>query len=71
MSTIQWVYANGSSWIVLDPLAQQHIEYLWSQNASNWIQTRSFRAPVYVDVSQMCLVEGGMSYTIARRMRLK
>jgi hypothetical protein len=69
MGSIQWVYANGSSWITLDPLAQRHIESLWSHNASNWIQTTSFRYPVYVDVSQMCLVMGGYSYAIARRCR--
>ncbi|KAI8988568.1 hypothetical protein BDF20DRAFT_813445 [Mycotypha africana] len=66
-SSVQWVYANGCNWVVLDALAQQHIESLWSQNGASWIQSRSFRAPIYVDISQMVLLCNGTSYTIARR----
>lgn len=67
MATVQWVYANGCSWVTLDATAQQDIESLWEFNASNWIQSRSFRSPVYVDISQMLLMCDGMSYSIARR----
>ncbi|KAI8886860.1 hypothetical protein K501DRAFT_176797 [Backusella circina FSU 941] len=67
MTSAQWVYANGSSWIVLDNLAQNYIEGLWSRNSSNWIQSNSFRKPVYVDTAQMCLIIDGIAYTIARR----
>lgn len=65
--TIQWVYANGSSWVTLDAAAQKHIESLWSHNSSSWIQSQSFYSPVYVDIGQMLLMCNGMSYTIARR----
>jgi hypothetical protein len=67
MASVQWVYANGSSWVTLDALAQNQIESLWSHNGSNWIQTSSFGTPVYVDISHMCLLSQGISYTIARR----
>lgn len=67
MGSVQWVYANGCNWIALDITAQKHIESLWSHNASSWIESRSFPTAVYVDISQMCLLCNGMSYTIARR----
>ncbi|KAI8069089.1 uncharacterized protein B0P05DRAFT_551534 [Gilbertella persicaria] len=67
MGSIQWVYANGSSWVTLDSLAQSHIESLWSHNSSSWIQSQSFRCPVYVDIGQMMLMCNGTCYSIARR----
>lgn len=69
MTTIQWVYANGCTWVTLDSSAQQDIESLWEYNASSWIKSRSFRSAVYVDISQMILMCEGMSYTIARRRK--
>jgi hypothetical protein len=66
MAAIQWVYANGCNWVVLDAVAQNHIESLWYQNGSNWIQSKSFQCPVYVDIGQMVLMCNGQSYTIAR-----
>lgn len=66
MTSIQWVYANGSAWVALDATAQKHIESLWSYNASSWIQCQVFPSPVYVDIDQMSLICNGMSYTIAR-----
>ena len=67
MASVQWVYANGSSWITLDSAAQRHIESLWSHNASSWIESVTFTSPVYIDMDQMALLCGGVSYTIARR----
>jgi hypothetical protein len=67
MAAIQWVYANGCNWVTLDALAQSHIESLWSSCGSSWIQTRSFRSPVYIDISQMLLMCNGTAYSIARR----
>ncbi|CAO3621554.1 unnamed protein product [Mucor hiemalis] len=65
--TVQWVYANGSLWITLDLQAQKQIEILWSRDAANWISSKSFRSPVYVDTSEMVLMCDGLSYVIARR----
>jgi hypothetical protein len=67
MASIQWVYANGSQWVVLDKSAQFSIEQLWSRNSSSWIRCNTFSAAVYVDVSQMALICNGYSYTILRR----
>ncbi|GAA5803126.1 hypothetical protein HPULCUR_008601 [Helicostylum pulchrum] len=67
MTSVQWVYANGSAWVALDSTSQQHIESLWSYNASSWIECQIFHSPVYVDIDQMSLICNGMSYTIARR----
>lgn len=64
---VQWVYANGSSWITLDKYAQSQIETLWSRDASSWIDSPSFRGPVYVDTSEMVLMVDGLQYVIARR----
>ncbi|KAI9362745.1 hypothetical protein BD770DRAFT_381687 [Pilaira anomala] len=64
---VQWVYANGSTWVTLDVNAQYQIETLWTRDASSWIDSASFRGPVYVDTSEMVLMFGGLSYTIARR----
>jgi hypothetical protein len=69
MNSIQWVYANGSQWVALDRTAQLNIESLWSNNASNWINCRTFPSAVYVDISQMALIWNEMSYTIARIRR--
>jgi hypothetical protein len=62
----QWVYANGCNWVTLDDVTQYHIETLWNQNGSNWIQSKSFHCPVYVDIGQMVLVCNDQAYTIAR-----
>lgn len=67
MPSVQWVYANGCNWIVLDSIAQSQIECLWAQNGSSWIQSRSFTSPIYVDISQMVLMCDGTAYSIARR----
>jgi hypothetical protein len=67
MVSVQWVYANGSSWVTLDRSAQTQIETLWSRDASNWINSSSFQGPVYVDTSEMLLMCAGLSYAIARR----
>ncbi|KAI8891320.1 hypothetical protein K501DRAFT_166692 [Backusella circina FSU 941] len=66
---VQWVYANGSSWVSLDPRAQAQLEQLWSINSSYWIQSDNFnfKGPLYADIGQMCIVYNGMTYTIARR----
>ncbi|GAN09434.1 hypothetical protein MAM1_0267d08961 [Mucor ambiguus] len=64
---VQWVYANGSTWVTLDLSAQYQIESLWSRDASSWINSDSFRGPVYVDTSEMVLMFGGLSYVICRR----
>lgn len=65
--SVQWVYATGSSWVTLDQSAQSQIETLWKRDASNWINSSSFRGPVYVDTSEMILMYAGYSYAIARR----
>lgn len=67
MAAIQWVYANGSNWVVLDKDTQCNIEMLWKNNASNWVSSQSFREPVYVDISQMALICNNYAYSIARR----
>lgn len=64
---VQWVYATGSAWVTLDRNAQSQIETLWSRDASSWIESSSFRGPVYVDTSEMLLMSAGLSYAIARR----
>lgn len=66
MSAVQWVYANGCNWVTLDAVAQKHIESLWSHNTSSWIQSQSFRCPVYIDIDQMVLMCNGIAYSIAR-----
>jgi hypothetical protein len=66
-NNVQWVYANCSSWIPLDHRAQVQLEQLWASNSSYWIQSDSFRGPLYADLGQMCIVYNGMAYTIARR----
>ncbi|GAN05113.1 hypothetical protein MAM1_0082c04582 [Mucor ambiguus] len=67
MPSVQWVYANGCNWVTLDSVAQQHIENLWSLNSSSWIQSQSFKGPVYIDIDQMLLLCNGTAYSIARR----
>lgn len=67
MSAFQWVYANGSEWVVLDLTTQRHLEALWEINGANWIRSHSFRSPVYADLTMMVLLCDGMQYTIARR----
>lgn len=67
MSSIQWVYANGSNWVVLDRDTQRVIETLWRNNASSWVPSNCFSAPVYVDISQMALICNNFAYSIARR----
>ncbi|ORE11452.1 hypothetical protein BCV72DRAFT_326280 [Rhizopus microsporus var. microsporus] len=64
---IQWVYANGSIWTIFDKNTQQQIEALWSKHTSGWIQSSSFRGPVFVDTTQMVLIADGYSCAIARR----
>jgi hypothetical protein len=66
MSVVQWVYSNGSCWVALDSVAQNHIESLWSLNSSSWILSKSFPGPVYIDIDEMVLVCDGVSYKIAR-----
>jgi hypothetical protein len=61
----QWVYTNGSEWFPLDMAAQRNIEALWSRNATYWINSTMFPY-AYVDISQMVLIYGNYSYTIAR-----
>ncbi|KAG1048230.1 hypothetical protein G6F55_010439 [Rhizopus delemar] len=64
---IQWIYANGSTWVSLDAATQQQIEVLWSRHGSSWIHSNSFDGPVYVDTTEMLLMAGGYSFVIARR----
>ncbi|KAF7730657.1 hypothetical protein EC973_001606 [Apophysomyces ossiformis] len=67
MSTIRWVYASGSQWVVFDTESQQHLEVLWSRESASWITSRSFgNQDVYVDTSEMLLMYGGYTYPIAR-----
>ncbi|KAI8641880.1 hypothetical protein BD408DRAFT_417559 [Parasitella parasitica] len=67
MPSVQWVYANGCNWVILDSVAQKHIENLWSLHFSSWIQSQSFKCPVYIDIDQMLLLCNGTAYSIARR----
>lgn len=67
MTIVQWVYANGSTWVALDADAQKRIESLWSDNASSWIQSQIFHSPVYVEIDKMSLICNSTSYTFARR----
>ncbi|OBZ88353.1 hypothetical protein A0J61_03606 [Choanephora cucurbitarum] len=67
MGSVVWVYANGCNWVMLDPVAQNQCESLWSHNSSSWIQSNSFDSPVYIDIGQMVLLCNGVSYSIARR----
>lgn len=67
MTSVQWVYANGSNWFQLDPKAQVQIENLWSTNATTGIvYSQTFLANVNVSFSEMALVFDGFEYTIAR-----
>lgn len=66
MSYVEWVYANGRNWMTIDDVDRRHIESLWTHNGANWIQKKSFRYPVYVDIDQMVLLCNGVAYTIAR-----
>ncbi|OBZ88346.1 hypothetical protein A0J61_03603 [Choanephora cucurbitarum] len=67
MPSVEWVYANGCTWVTLDPIAQQHIESLWSMNSSSWIESQFFQCPVFIDIDKMLLMCNGLSYSIARR----
>lgn len=62
----EWVYASGSAWISFDPETQKVIESLWTRDQATWINSQSFRGPVYVDTSEMVIMYGSYSYTIAR-----
>lgn len=61
-----WVYASGSAWVSFDEATQKLIETLWRSDQATWINSRSFRGPVYVDTSEMVVLYGSYSYTIAR-----
>ncbi|KAI8878265.1 hypothetical protein K501DRAFT_287962 [Backusella circina FSU 941] len=65
---VDWVYASGSSWVSFDKDSQQQIETLWRNNGSTWIISPCFQGPVFVDTSEMFLMYGSFSYTIARRV---
>ncbi|KAI9359884.1 hypothetical protein BD770DRAFT_342577 [Pilaira anomala] len=61
-----WVYASGSAWVSFDEATQKLIETLWRSDQATWINSQSFRGPVYVDTSEMVVLYGSYSYTIAR-----
>lgn len=65
-SSVQWVYANGSSWVALDETTGQQIETLWSRHAAGWIQSSMFKDLIYVDTVEMILFTESFSFTIAR-----
>lgn len=67
MAAIQWVYANGSSWVSLDVTAQYQIEQLWSNHSSAWINCRTFPGGAYVDFDVMEIKFNDYGYAIARR----
>lgn len=66
---VDWVYASGSAWVSFDPATQRLIETLWTRDQATWINSQSFRGPIYVDTSDMVIMYGNYSYTIARRCR--
>lgn len=67
MAEVQWIYANGSSWVSLDILAQQQIEQLWANHNSAWINCRTFPGGAYVDFDTMEIKFNDYVYAIARR----
>lgn len=67
MPVIEWVYANGSAWVLLDPETQVVIESLWMRDQAAWINSQSFKGPIYVDTTAMSITYGSYYYTIARR----
>jgi hypothetical protein len=67
MAVVQWIYANGCSWVCLDIRGQEQIEKLWSKYHSDWIDCRTFPGGAFVDFSLMELQFNGYSYAIARR----
>jgi hypothetical protein len=64
---VEWVYATGSAWVSFDSATQVMIETLWTREAATWINSQTFRGPVYIDTSEMVVMYGSYSYTIARR----
>jgi hypothetical protein len=67
MAAVQWIYANGSTWVSLDIGAQHQIEQLWSNNSSSWIDCRTFPGGAYVDFNVMEIKFNNYGYAIARR----
>lgn len=65
---VEWVYASGSTWILLDPSTQMIIETLWMRDQAAWINSPSFTGPVFVDTTEMSILFGSYCYTIARRI---
>lgn len=66
-NTGKWVYAKDANWIQLDEITQECIEILWVRNHSSYIESPSFKEPVYIDISQMVLVTDNYQHTIVRR----
>lgn len=67
MANIQWVYANGGSWLQLDQRTQVQSENLWAVNAATGVvYSQTFLADVYVNFLKMVLFSNGYEYTIAR-----
>lgn len=64
---VEWLYANGSAWVLLDPDTQVVIESLWIRDQAAWIHSQSFNGPIYVDTTAMSITYGAYYYTIARR----
>lgn len=65
-SSIQWLYSSGQNWVYLDSNSQKQIEQLWSYNRASWINSESFKGPIYVDTSLMTLIYNGYAYSLAR-----
>ncbi|KAI7906046.1 uncharacterized protein BX663DRAFT_498591 [Cokeromyces recurvatus] len=54
--------------LLLNDILSFFFLFLWTQDDSSWIQTKSFyHSPVYVDIQQMVLMCNSISYSIARR----
>ncbi|KAI9469898.1 MAG: hypothetical protein EXX96DRAFT_587890 [Benjaminiella poitrasii] len=65
---VEWLYANGSSWISFDTACQATIELMWTRGGlSNWMNCQYFEGPIYVDTTDMVILYGSFMYTIVRR----
>ncbi|KAI8051805.1 hypothetical protein BDF21DRAFT_404324 [Thamnidium elegans] len=53
---LRWYISIGSSWLPLDDLSARNVEYCWSRNHSQYINSGTFRGPVYVNLDRMSIV---------------
>ncbi|KAI9261868.1 hypothetical protein EDC94DRAFT_609098 [Helicostylum pulchrum] len=63
---LRWYISIGSSWLPLDDVSARNVEYCWSRNHSQYINSGTFRGLVYVNLDRMVLNHNSIEYSIAR-----